>query len=1664
MSFDADEVEIARILPPWAAQVRDYRPPPGVRAPPGPLRGGHPKGHGVVRATLSVPELPAALAVGVFAARRDYPCLARFSNVQGGAFVDTRDLRGLAVKLLDDDARHTVQDLLCSSSETLPRMTSQELTPARFLEPMEDLLARDPTHPDAPRLVTNLLDAPYFSITPYAFGRDRACKYAIFPHAENPPAVTLDPGGAHDLAASLAHNLRGGPWRFTLCVQLAEGPTEDLDDVSRRWAVPWRAVATLVIPAQDVTAPAEDPLERRLFTSPAQCHPDHRPLGALARVRLAVYATSRAARGVVDDPFPFRAQRQRVAVVGGGGAGLAAAELLSRRGHAVTLFESAAQCGGHAVSVDVGAHSVDPGFGVFTEHTHPNLLRLCRQLEIPTEPLGSFATARSWRTPDGAVSYTDLADIPFARDVLADVAAFRREELPRLLRDPAWDGVTLGEYLDRRGFSREFVRYFFFGQVVYLFPGHPEDYYRAMPLRPLLRHAFDLSRRGEQQLLRMKGGSSAYVSAVVDALRARGVVVHTRARVVVQARDRGGVTLDDRGAPSRFDHVILAVAPHRALRVLGEHASAAERAVLGAVGHTVNTPVAHLDPTSLPRDPAHHRYHNLVVPTPDAADGPMRLVATKRAPCNRDGETPCLVTHDYARSSTRPPEGPAAVTSFEHVNIDRQTFAARAALGALQGVARTWFAGSWTRGLTWHDDAVASGIVAANGVLTPTEEEPVLHSYATAPDPRVTLRTPLAAFADVRNALPDKEFLAFVDGEGEIVERHTPRSFDRCTRRLAAALTARWGARAGDRVILAFPPGLAFFACFVACLRAGVIPVPVYPPVPGSTPGDLAAFAHVVRDADARFGVCPAPFDDLLPAYLADALPADAADVAALRWCADRGDDLDDLDPDAWRDVAHDAGDIAFLQYTSGSTGAPKGVVISHGNLAHQAQTVCADTLGLTRDSVCVAWLPMYHDFALISGLLVALQLGLRAVFTSPQSFVRRPALWMDLCHRERATATAAPDFAYALLVRRTTPAQRAAWDLSALRVVMSAAEPVRPDTVDAFLKAFRASGLDPRAFCPAYGLAEHTVGVTVRGQRLAHVDRDALVTHRAARPGDFALVGNGTAPTGIDVRVVDPDSRRALAPGEIGEIWVDSPSKALGYWGQPERSAERFEARIEGSDGARAYLRTGDEGFFWQGELFVTGRLTDAVIVRGRNHAAPDLERALGGAHPALRPGGVYALQDPLGEALLVAAELNAVDAAEDLPAIDAALRAALARAHHLAARTVVLLPPRTLPRTTSGKPQRTKARALLADGALPVVYTRTADDDARPPTPDAPTATATAAPDLLQALTRVVSSFARQGLGPDDDLQRHLHLDSLQAVELGMALERVAGRAVSAATLQRCTTLRGLARHLSGAAPSTRLALLAGPPEPVPALLAPPLFLRARDLGALAATLGRARRVYALEPVGERFDEVIDALLEGALERLEGARRCVLVGASFGGVVAHALAAGLTARGVEVPRVVMLDAYHPQGYADDERPPPGRELPYVAALLAASLRVTLPPEAAEDLNVALLHLLRPYRRLVAPDADVAALREDLARAARWMREAEAHPAGATALPATDLTYFQAATRAPENRNAARWSALHRRAEVISAPGDHFAVIRDAAALVEAVVPQLCALDQGVG
>lgn len=1662
------DLETGKLLSDWTRRVEDYRPPPTSLAPEGKLRGGHPKGHGIVRARLRVrSDLPASLRVAVFADAREWPCRVRFSNVQGGVFSDARDMRGAGVKLLTDDEAHTVQDFNLTSVETIPVRAYADLSPVSFIRVIEETVARDPSHPDAPRLDTNLLTATFFSIAAFRFGRDRIARFSLAPHPDNPAPDTLEAGADDDLQRSLRHNLgRDVCWRFVLRAQF---PPEDAVDAAdhweRRWGTPWHELATLEIPPQDVTPPAEDPLERRFYTSPAQCHPDLAPVGALNQARTKIYATSRAARRAAGEPeaFPFRPATMRVAVVGGGGAGMAAAWALASQGHPVTLLEASERLGGHAVTVEVEGRSVDPGFGVFTRHTHPNLLRLCETLDIPTEAIVPFERGRSWRTPVGDTSWTTLADLPFHREVLAQVAEFQRSELPSILRDPRYDRVTVGEFARERALSDAFVKYYLFGQAIYLFPGHPERYYLDIPLRPLLRHAFDLARHGDQSVLRMKGGSSAYVARFEAALRATGRVdIRTRAHVRLAARDASGVDLVVDGETLRFDHVVLACNPRRALQVLGDAADARERDALGRVGHTVNAPVAHAHAEGMPARREHWTYHNMVCPAPDALGAPYTLRATKSAPCNRDPGARGFVTHDYTPGAHLPR---GVRVAFEHVDLDRATFEAREALTGIQGVRRTWFAGAWTRGLTWHDDAIASGLVAANGITAPVTEVPVLASYATAPDAEDSGTLPLAAFAQVLARVPDKEFLAFVDDDGKTVERHSPRTLDRRTRQIAAWLVARCDVRRGDRVVLAFPPGLAFFEAFMGCLRAGAVPVPVYPPVPGCSRGDLAAFAHVTRDCDARLGLCPSPFDVSLPAYLAEVLERDeAVGIAGLAWRATDAPEVDAMAPEGAPSVAFSQGDVAFLQYTSGSTRAPRGVMITHGNLAHQAQAVCRDALGLDGEGVGVSWLPMYHDFALISALLLAMQTGFRAVFMAPQSFVRRPALWFELIDRERATAVAAPDFAYALAVRRTTPEARAGWDLSCLKVVMSAAEPVRPETVDAFLRAFKPSKLDPRAFCPAYGLAEHTVGVTVSGRRIAHVDLEALAAERRVRPGRYALTGCGTPPPGVHVRVVNPETRRACEPGEVGEVWVTSASKALGYWNLPTETAAVFEARIEGDDGARAWLRTGDEGFLWQNELFITGRIKDVVIVRGRNYAAPDLERAATGAHDALRPGGTVAVQHPTRDGVALLAEVT-VSEAPTLRAVAGALRDALARGAGLRPDTIALVGPRALPRTTSGKVQRQRARELFARDELALLHREDGELGASSEAARSAVSSPRTEPEAIEALTALVFEFTRVRPDPDEDALATVGADSLQVVELGVAVEKVFRRPVTATELYQHKSVRALARHLLGLTEVSRTRaprLMAAPPEPLPAFVSPPTAGTLASVAELARMLGRQRRVYGLERGTGSFDDVLGEHLADVTAALAGGRACILAGASFGGMVALALAEALRARGVRVPLVLALDAYHPAGYGASERHPRDMDLAWLAGAIAPALRQELPAHAT-SLEARIATLLPAWRRAVAPDADANAMRRALEQNLRWLREMSERYASAPSrptLPDTELVYVRALKRPVDNRGAESLRAHFGRTTVIDADGDHFAVLRAGHGVVEGLLPRLRAYD----
>ena len=537
---------------------------------------------------------------------------------------------------------------------------------------------------------------------------------------------------------------------------------------------------------------------------------------------------------------------------------------------------------------------------------------------------------------------------------------------------------------------------------------------------------------------------------------------------------------------------------------------------------------------------------------------------------------------------------------------------------------------------------------------------------------------------------------AFVFWEdGRTKETLSWSALDRAGRAIAAQLAGS-GVAPGDPVVMVYAPGLDFVRALVGAMYRGAIPVPVAPPNPWRAAQELSSVRRIAEASGARVLLSHGTF--LRPMRLGRLWgrltgEATAADLTWVDTTWARGS----LDP-----IAPSERDVALLQYTSGSTTEPRGVAITHGNLADQLE-VDRRELGIDAGARLAMWVPHFHDFGLISGILSALHNGCVLHFMSPASFVARPASWLELMHEVRATHTAAPTFAYDLALRKTEPEQRARWDLSSLRVAMVAAEPVRPATMRAFFEAFAASRLDPRAMCAAYGLAEHTVGVSRGGSGSLRLDREELARGIAA-PGEGAeLQSCGKPSRGVQVRIVDPESRRPVEDGRIGEIWIDGPSKASGYWKDPEATRQTFEAKLATEDDqARAgrWLRTGDLGLLHQGELYVTGRRKDLIIVRGRNLYPQDLEEAARRAHPAVRPGGIAAFSVAAGETErpMIAAEIRE---GSDPSEVASALRREIARSFDTPC-DILLLMPGSVPKTTSGKVRRSACRGDIAEGRL--------------------------------------------------------------------------------------------------------------------------------------------------------------------------------------------------------------------------------------------------------------------------------------------------------------------------------------------------------------------------
>ncbi|QBR71365.1 hypothetical protein CU048_08815 [Beijerinckiaceae bacterium] len=669
---------------------------------------------------------------------------------------------------------------------------------------------------------------------------------------------------------------------------------------------------------------------------------------------------------------------------------------------------------------------------------------------------------------------------------------------------------------------------------------------------------------------------------------------------------------------------------------------------------------------------------------------------------------------------------------------------------------------------------------------------------------------------------PNDTAYVFLD-EGERARiRLSFSDLDRRARAIAARLQE--SGLAGERALLLYPPGLDYIQAFFGCLYAGVVAVPAYPP----SGRHLQRLQAIFRDAS--------PASVMTVTELRDRFKSEAESSlgqGGVSWLAT--DEIGAHEADGWTPFAVEPDSLAFLQYTSGSTGNPRGVMISHANLLVN-QALIKRSFQHSKHSTLVGWLPLYHDMGLIGNVLQPLYVGSTAYLMSPLAFLEKPFRWLQAISNYRAHTSGGPNFAYDLCARKITAEQKRDLDLSSWTVAFSGAEPVRATTLDRFAAAFAECGFRRQNFFPCYGLAEATLVVTAptrgRSPAFRRADRAALGANQIVEANSgaaLALVGCGHTWPGHEVRIVNPETEVPCADGEIGEIWAAGASMAKGYWNQPEESARTFQARLAGEEIGR-FLRTGDLGFSDQGELFVTGRLKDLIIIAGRNYYPHDFERVLDEHVEALRPGSNAAFSVTVEdqEALVIVAEpqRSTLQQLRDKGPQDLfqQIRESLASECDVAPADIVLVQPGSIPKTSSGKIRRASCRQDYLGGRLQIVA-RSGEGGSSPALTDenrGPSGAEKGNPLLREALallsteqrigliTRfLISNTARLLRIPEANLADNTRimttgLDSLRTLELKHALDVLLGVEIPLSALLADMTFEQIASVLNATANS--------------------------------------------------------------------------------------------------------------------------------------------------------------------------------------------------------------------------------------------------------------------
>jgi acyl-CoA synthetase (AMP-forming)/AMP-acid ligase II len=555
---------------------------------------------------------------------------------------------------------------------------------------------------------------------------------------------------------------------------------------------------------------------------------------------------------------------------------------------------------------------------------------------------------------------------------------------------------------------------------------------------------------------------------------------------------------------------------------------------------------------------------------------------------------------------------------------------------------------------------------------------------------------------------PTENAYTYLTDDGEVALTYS--ELDRRARAVAAAIQRC--APVGARALLVYPAGVEFIVAYFGCQYAGVIAVPTAAPRFGKEDQVLGRLQAIARNSEAVL------------------LLGTAATLASLaqfsEWWSMQRLATDQIEADLacdWDMPEIGPLTAAYLQYSSGSTGVPKGVVVTHRNVLANLALICR-AFGVDNNSSGVSWLPTHHDMGLVGSIILPMYAGRPMLLLSPIAFLQRPVRWLQAISDRKATISGGPNFAFELCVRRVTEEQCAGLDLSRWTVAYTGAEPIRPDTLERFATKFKACGFRPEAFLPCYGLAEATLmvsgGPTGVAPRIRTLDPDALSRNYVALPtGPDAparqVASSGRTWNGSTVVIVNPRTNVRCAPNEVGEIWVSGASVGEGYWQQGSETATSFVARTSDTNEG-PFLRTGDLGFLLDGDLYVTGRLKDVVIVNGENRYPQDIERTAELSHPALRQGGsaCFAIDQGHREQIVVAAEVDrhyrrelaarhrGEDTQLDLECIRKAVRQAVTAEHGLQVHAVVLLAHGSLPMTSSGKIQRHACRAAYAAGTL--------------------------------------------------------------------------------------------------------------------------------------------------------------------------------------------------------------------------------------------------------------------------------------------------------------------------------------------------------------------------